>query len=37
MVTSWGIVFVMLVGQASVLIPAYKASLVSPAEATRCL
>lgn len=35
MVTSWGIVFVILIGQISVLIPAYKASLVSPAEATR--
>jgi len=37
LVTIWGIVFVILIGQASVLIPAYKASLVSPAEATRCL
>tara|TARA_Y100000310_G_C20682841_1_gene817062 strand:- start:139 stop:1359 length:1221 start_codon:yes stop_codon:yes gene_type:complete len=37
MVTTWGIVFVLVVGQASVLIPAYRASLISPAEATRCL
>ena len=34
-VTLLGILFVLVVGQVSVLLPAYRAASISPAEATR--